>query len=755
MKKQRQLQNRANTNARIDVGINVGTPWRSMFGMIAGAALLSGCYAAGSAPQPSAADTASIPSAIATAATTSSTLQWQPHVVTGLAAPGVEVTGDVNLTIAASPYRLVSSNQGLQVFRAGVLVAQFAGEFSRLKAQMLVPALAGDDMVVMAIEQQQNKIWLWRFNSSTAAAPFSADKAQQWPVQSRVLDDICLYQSPTHAQLSLFLIGDRGGADQWLLWQQQWLTSPLSIRQLNIPYNTKACAVDADAGHLYVAEADRAIWRYNAEAEADESRQLWQVQQPFGALAGEISSLAILPDQTVLALQEEPAQLLHFSSLGQLQLQSALDGQHQLPTQPTLPEQSVQPTATWAIEQAEWLSVDPISTAVLNVAAPTVRVKLGTGAQSYQAILALSSRRDAAKNAAPAAKVPVTAAVTVAGATSGHHTASELPFYQLSASVETESFPLRGDVMDDPAIWHHGAEPSKSLILATDKRAGLKVYSVDGRLVQQLDVGRLNNIDLRYAMPWRNGRYAMAVATARDDNSLQLFAIAADGEVLNAGKIATDLRDIYGVCQYHSAIDQQQYVFVNDKSGVIKQYRIDVQHGQWTGQLVRQLRVQSQPEACVVDDARGLLWLGEEDVGVWQFAAEPNASVEGQLIATADGVNLVADVEGLALFQHHQRHYLLVSSQGNDSYVVYDVTDSGTTSSPAANLVLRFHIVTNVARAIDGSSETDGLDVTMRSLGDGFRQGAIVVQDGRNRMPEHGQNLKLVPLSALFPFLPK
>jgi AraC-like DNA-binding protein len=335
MKKQRQLQNRANTNARIDVGINVGTPWRRMFGMIAGAALLSGCYAAGSAPQPSAADTANIPSAIATATAASSTLQWQPHVVTGFAAPGVEVTGDVNLTIAASPYRLVSSNQGLQVFRAGVLVAQFAGEFSRLKAQMLVPALAGDDMVVMAIEQQQNKIWLWRFNSSTAAAPFSADKAQQWPVQSRVLDDICLYQSPTHAQLSLFLIGDRGGADQWLLWQQQWLTSPLSIRQLNIPYNTKACAVDADAGHLYVAEAERAIWRYNAEAEADESRQLWQVQQPFGALAGEISSLAILPDQTVLALQEEPAQLLHFSSLGQLQLQSALDGQHLLPTQPT------------------------------------------------------------------------------------------------------------------------------------------------------------------------------------------------------------------------------------------------------------------------------------------------------------------------------------------------------------------------------------------------------------------------------------
>lgn len=749
MMKQSQFQNLAYPAARTDVAMDdkcsvrmnrFGIFWRSLCGVMTSAVLLSGCYAAGTAPKPSAEDASNIPSAIATQVVTNRILPWLPHTVPGAAATqNIEVTGDVSLSIAASSYRLVSSNQGLQVFRAGSLVAQFAGEFSRLKAQALVPALAGDDMVVMAIEQQQNKIWLWRFNSATTAAPFSADKLQQWPVQSRVLDDICLYQSPTHAQLSLFLIGDRGGADQWLLWQQQWLASPLSIRQLNIPYNTKACAVDADAGHLYLAEAERAIWRYNAESEADESRQLWQVQQPFGALGGEISSLAVIPDQSVIALQEEPAQLLHFSSHGQLQLQSALDGQQALPSQPR---------ATLAIEQAEWLSVDPSPAAVPNGAAPTVSVKLGAGAQPYQAQLALSSGHDGAKNTHAVTK----AAQTAAEATSGHQSA--LPFYQLSARVETESFALSGDVMDDPAIWHHAAEPSKSLILATDKRAGLKVYRVDGRLVQQLDVGRLNNIDVRYGMPWRNGRYAMAVATARDDNSLQLFAIAADGEVLNAGKIATDLRDIYGVCQYHSAIDQQQYVFVNDKSGVIQQYRIDVQQGQWTGQLVRQLRVQSQPEACVVDDARGLLWLGEEDVGVWQFAAEPQASVQGQLIAKADEVNLVADVEGLALFEHHQRHYLLVSSQGNDSYVVYDVTDSGATAMTSARLVLRFHIVTNVARAIDGSSETDGLDVTMRSLGDGFSQGAIVVQDGRNRMPEHGQNLKLVPLSALLALLP-
>jgi len=107
-----------------------------------------------------------------------------------------------------------------------------------------------------------------------------------------------------------------------------------------------------------------------------------------------------------------------------------------------------------------------------------------------------------------------------------------------------------------------------------------------------------------------------------------------------------------------------------------------------------------------------------------------------------DGTTLVDDVEGLALAQDGDNQYLVVSSQGNDSYVIYDAV------APYAAR-LRFRVTTNPTLGIDGSSETDGLDVTTRSLGPGFEQGALIVQDGRNRMPEQGQNLKLVPWQAI------
>ena len=103
---------------------------------------------------------------------------------------------------------------------------------------------------------------------------------------------------------------------------------------------------------------------------------------------------------------------------------------------------------------------------------------------------------------------------------------------------------------------------------------------------------------------------------------------------------------------------------------------------------------------------------------------------------------LVDDVEGLALAEHNGKRYLVASSQGNDSYVIYDAVAPYT-------LRLRFRVTTNPLLGIDGTSETDGLELTTASLGPGFEQGALVVQDGRNRMPEQGQNLKLVPWSVI------
>lgn len=592
-----------------------------------------------------------------------------------------------SVQLAGADYQLFTTADGLQIRLGSSTVGSQNGNFSRLALQRL----NSDTLLLGAMDADSNSLYLWRF-APAESAPLQL--VQQQLISSRVVEDLCFYHSSENQQLSLFLLGGRGGADQLLLQQQQqWLAQPVVIRELNIPYDSTACAVDHTTGALYIAEADRAIWRYQAEPEADEGRSLVQVNKPFGQLQGEVKALQTLPDGSLLALEEQPARLLLINSDGQLRSATAV---------PTLAE-------------ASGLAVSMHS----NTATAYI------SSEDAEAVQQLSLALPQANERSPKAAIT-----------------------QLQPTLQTEAASQRGDVMDDPAVWHHPHQPELSLLLGTDKRAGLDVYNMQGKRVQQLSVGRLNNVDVRYGLDWQGSAYDIAAASLRDDNSLQLFAIANSGKLHNAGKVATGMDDIYGLCMYHSAQSNKHYVFVNDKSGLIQQYRIDTDGTAWQGTLVRSLQVPSQPEGCVADDKSGTLFVGEEDAGIWRFAAEADATNAGEKIILVDGSTLVDDVEGLALAKAGGQSYLVVSSQGNDSYVVYDAV-------APYSMRLRFRVSTNPQLGIDGSSETDGLEVTTRSLGPGFEQGALIVQDGRNRMPEQGQNLKLVPWQQVLQQLDK
>ncbi|WP_240223094.1 phytase [Rheinheimera hassiensis] len=582
-----------------------------------------------------------------------------------------------DVQLAGTAYQLFTDATGLQVQQGAAVLSRYDGAFIRLTVQ----PLSDDSVLLAAIEDNSNSLYLWRFTPAESAP---LQLMQQQLISSRVVEDLCFYHSSENQQLSLFLLGGRGGADQLLLQQQQqWLAQPVVIRELNIPYDSTACAVDQNAGALYIAEADRAIWRYQAEPEADEGRSLVQVNKPFGQLQGEVKALQTLPDGSLLALEEQPARLLLINSDGQLR--SA--------------------TAVPALAEASGLAVSMHS----NTATAYISSEDAEAVQQLSLTLPLANERSHKE------------AIT-----------------QLQPTLQTEAASQRGDVMDDPAVWHHPNKPELSLILGTDKRAGLDVYNMQGKRVQQLSVGRLNNVDVRYGLNWQGRAYDIAAASLRDDNSLQLFAIDNSGKLHTAGKVATGMDDIYGLCMYHSAQSNKHYVFVNDKSGLIQQYRIDTDGTAWQGTLVRSLQVPSQPEGCVADDKRGVLFVGEEDEAIWRFAAEADAATTGDAVIRVDGQQLVDDIEGIALAEHNGSSYLLVSSQGNNSYLLFD-------AAPPYAQRLHFRISTNPQLGIDGASETDGLEVTTRSLGPGFEQGALIVQDGRNRMPEQGQNLKLVP----------
>ena len=106
------------------------------------------------------------------------------------------------------------------------------------------------------------------------------------------------------------------------------------------------------------------------------------------------------------------------------------------------------------------------------------------------------------------------------------------------------------------------------------------------------------------------------------------------------------------------------------------------------------------------------------------------------------GDKVVADIEGLALHLGDDHRYLVISSQGNNSYVLVD-------AQPPYAYRGRFRIGMDPEAGIDGASETDGLAVTSADLGGGFSDGLLVVQDGRNRLPDAPQNFKLVPWHAI------
>jgi 3-phytase len=90
-----------------------------------------------------------------------------------------------------------------------------------------------------------------------------------------------------------------------------------------------------------------------------------------------------------------------------------------------------------------------------------------------------------------------------------------------------------------------------------------------------------------------------------------------------------------------------------------------------TGKLLRRFKVASQPEGCVVDDRNHRLFLGEEKRGVWTVSARGDAPAKLSMVMPV-GPQLVADVEGMGLYHGAKASYLVVSSQGDNSYLVLD-----------------------------------------------------------------------------------
>jgi len=235
----------------------------------------------------------------------------------------------------------------------------------------------------------------------------------------------------------------------------------------------------------------------------------------------------------------------------------------------------------------------------------------------------------------------------------------------------------------------------------------------------------------------------LAAASNRDLQAISLFAINREsGELQHVTDLPTPLTGIYGLC-LHQDIHGQIHAYANDEDGRYLHYLLRTSDTSWEGTLVRQFAVASQPEGCVASDRHGRLYVGEEDVGIWTLGAGAQDSTVLEPVAVV-GESLHDDVEGLALYITPERELLLASSQGNDSYVLFD-------AAPPYAALGAFRIGMNLQAdpAIDGASETDGLEVLSTNLGGLYAEGILIVQDGRNVLPAENQNFKLVPWTAV------
>jgi 3-phytase len=303
----------------------------------------------------------------------------------------------------------------------------------------------------------------------------------------------------------------------------------------------------------------------------------------------------------------------------------------------------------------------------------------------------------------------------------------------VTAAVETAPAGARGDAADDPALWRHPYDASKSLILGTNKQEGLVVFRLDGSEAQRLPIGLINNVDVRQS-PAR--AHDIAVASNDQVNAISVFFIdRASGTVVHAGDIPTQTIEPYGICQGQE--DGADLAGVTYKDGTVQVWKLDAAPGALSGTLLKSVKLDTQLEGCVFDEAQGLMFVGEEDRGLWKLAYREAAPVPVLIDEVGGAAGLVADVEGVSVWRGKDgAGWIVASAQADNRYVVYDRKAPHTAMGS-------FSIGANAALGIDGVTHTDGLDIHSTAL-PGFPRGVLIVQDDGNPKSGQDQNFKLV-----------
>ncbi len=312
--------------------------------------------------------------------------------------------------------------------------------------------------------------------------------------------------------------------------------------------------------------------------------------------------------------------------------------------------------------------------------------------------------------------------------------------YVVYPDLETAPVANRGDAADDPAIYIHPSDRSKDAIIGTDKQKGLVVYNTEGAILHEYAFGRINNVDIRQNVTWMGNRITIVGGSNRSDNSIVFYRLnemTLELYPLNNKPILSKVDEVYGFCLYQG---KDLFAFVVGKDGVVEQWKLlPTNKGNLSATLELSFDVGSQCEGMVADDELGYLYVGEEEIGIWKYNIANWNEKKIKVALIAENNKLKADIEGLTMYYgKNEEGYLIASSQGNHTYAIYE--------RQGDNKYIGSFRIDN-SKDIDGTFDTDGIDVTAKAFGEQFPSGIFIAQDGKNG--KEAQNFKVVDWSKI------
>jgi myo-inositol-hexaphosphate 3-phosphohydrolase len=344
------------------------------------------------------------------------------------------------------------------------------------------------------------------------------------------------------------------------------------------------------------------------------------------------------------------------------------------------------------------------------------------------------------------------AALLASGGTGPSSYAAETP---VLVGSDSETVPVlhSGDAMDDPAVWVHPTDPSRSLVLGNDKGGGLETYDLDGTLVQRLAFGSQfwGNVDVRQGVRIAGRTRDVVGAVQRGvrfydvDPTTRLLSQTTE----DSAPIGTNGE---GFCLYESPESGRVYGISITIGGSLTQFELlDTDaDGLLESQTVRSFAVGSEAEGCVADDDTGALYVSEENEALWRYDAEPDGGTarEAVDVLASSGGHLLNDVEGVTIVdQPDGAGFVVVSVQNaaNPDASYFTVYRRG----PGNEFVGSFRVGNGTES--DDCDRTDGITAATANLGPQFPRGVFICQDNNNDLPgtTGHQNLKLTRLERV------